>query len=91
MAANDSRDNQESPIQTEGGKCEHFKGKKQEVETQSKQNADNKLEPPTVTNPMVMGNNNDDLIAYTRDNDSINLISELVSNQSFVSDGRDKR
>ena len=53
---------------------------------QSKQNADNTLEPPIVTNPMVKGNNNNDLIADTRDNGGINFLSELLSNQSFVSD-----
>ena len=61
VLADDSIDNRESPIQTEGGKCEQLKGKNQEAETQSKQNADNTSELPIVTNPTVTGKNNNDL------------------------------
>ena len=37
---------------------------------------------------MVTGNNNNDndLIADTRDNGSVNFLSELLNNQHFVSD-----
>ena len=51
-----------------GGKCEQFKGEKQEAETQSTQDAENTPKPPIVTNPTVMHNNkdNNDLIADTR-------------------------
>ena len=90
VAADDSIDNSKSPIQTEGGKCKQFKVEEQEAETQSKQNADNTMESPTVTNATVMGNNNNDLIADTGDNGDINFISELLSTQSFVSHGEKK-
>ena len=88
VAEGDSIDNSERQSQTEGDKCKQFKGKKQEAETQSTQNADNTPKPPIVTNPMVMGNNNNnnDLIADTRDNGSTNFLSELLSNHSLVSD-----
>ena len=52
----------------------------------SKKNADNTPGLPIVSNPMVMSNNNNDLIADTRDNGSINFPSGLLSNHSFVSD-----
>ena len=92
VAEDDSIDNSESPRQTEGGKCEQFKGQKQDAETQSTQDAYNTPKPPIVTNPMVIGNNynsNDlieDLIANTRNNGSIDFRSELLSNHSLVSD-----
>ena len=35
---------------------------------------------------MVTGNNNNDLIADTRNNGSIDFLSELLSNHSLVSD-----
>ena len=35
---------------------------------------------------MVTGDNNNNLIADTRDNGSVDFLSELLSNQSFVSD-----
>ena len=35
VAEKDNKDNGESPSQTEGGKCEQFKGEKQEAETQT--------------------------------------------------------
>ena len=73
-----SRDNSESLRQTEGGKRELFKGKKQEAETQNTQATNN-------TNPTVMGNNNKELNADTRDTDSIDFLSELLNNQSLVS------
>ena len=66
-----------SPIQTEGGKCKQFEGKKQDAEPQSQQDVDNTTEPPIVTNPMVMGNNNNDLVAETINNGSISFLSEL--------------
>ena len=74
----DNKDNGESPTQTEGGKCEQFKGEKQEAETQNTQDTNN-------TNPMVMGNNNKELNADTRDTDSIDFLSELLNNQSLIS------
>ena len=90
VAEDDSIDNSESPSQTEGSKCEQFKGEKQEAETQRTQDSDNTPKPPIDTNPMVMGNNNNDLIAElitgTRNNDSIDFLSELLSNPSLVSD-----
>ena len=49
------------------------------------QNADNTLEQATVTNPTDMGNNND-LVAETINNGGISFLSELLINQSFVSD-----
>ena len=60
----------------------------QEAEKQSTQNAGNTPEQPIVTYPMVTGNNsnNKDLIADTRDNGSIDFLSELLSNHSLVSD-----
>ena len=58
----------------------------QEAETQSTQNAVNTPEQPIVTNPMVIGNNNNDLIADTRDSGSIDFLLELLSNHSLVSD-----
>ena len=63
-------------------------GENQDAEPQSQHNADNTPEPPIVTSPMVMGNNNNnkELIADTRDNGSIDSCSELLCNQSFVSD-----
>ena len=83
-------DSSESPSQTEGGKCEQFKGERQEAETKSTQDADNTPKPPIVTNPMVMGNNNNDLtadlIADTRNDGSTDFLSELLSNHSLVSD-----
>ena len=71
VAEDDSIDNSESPCQTEGGKCEQFKGEKQETETQSRQGADNTPRPPIVSNPMVMSNNI--TIADTRKNGSIDF------------------
>ena len=41
VADDDSIDNSKSPSQTEGSKCEQFKGEKQEEEAQSTQDADN--------------------------------------------------
>ena len=60
VAEDDSIDNSKSPSQIEGSKCEQLKGKKQEEEAQSTQDADNTPEPPIVTNPTVTGNNNND-------------------------------
>ena len=74
----DSRDISESPRQTEGSKCEQFKGMKQEAETQNIQDTDN-------TNPKVTGNNNKELIADKRDSDSIDVLPELLNNQSLIS------
>ena len=77
VAEDDSIDNSEN--QTDGSKCEQFKGEKQEEEVQSTQDADNTPKPPVVLNPMVTGiNNNDndliaDLIADTRNNVSIDF------------------
>ena len=85
MAADDSTHNIENSSQTEGSKSEQFKGEMQEAETQIIQNADNTPKQPTVTNPMVRGNNNNDLIADTRDKGSTDFLSELLSNQ-FGSD-----
>ena len=87
VAKDDIIDNSmsESPIQTNGGKCEQFEGEKQDAEPQSQQNGDNTPKSPIVTNPMLMGNNNNDLVAETRKHDSISLLSELLINQSFVS------
>ena len=96
MAEDDSLDNSKSPSQTEGDKCEHFKGEKQEEEAQNTQDADNTPEPPIVSNPMVMGinnNNNDlitDLIADIRNNVSIDFLAELLSNHILVSDAERK-
>ena len=61
VAEDENIDNSKNPSQTEGVKCEQFKGKKWEEEAQSTQDADNTCKPPTVTNPMVMDNNNNDL------------------------------
>ena len=89
VAEDDNIDYSKSPSQTEGNKSEQFKGKKQE-EAQSKQDADNTPKPPIVTNPTVMGNNNNDLIkdlsADTRNIGSIDFLSELLNNHSLVSD-----
>ena len=89
-AEDDTIDNSRSTSQTEGGKCEQFKGKKQEEEAQSTQDADNTPKPPNVTNPTVMGNNNNDLItdliADTRNNGSIDFLSKLLNNHSLISD-----
>ena len=87
-AADESINNSKSQIQTEGRECEQCKGEKQEAETQSKQNANKTPELPIVTNRTVMGNNDNDsqLIADAGDNDSISFISELLINQSFISD-----
>ena len=92
VAEDDSIDNSESSSQTESGKFEQFKGKTQEAETQSTHSADNTPWPPSVANPMVMGNNNNnnDLIADTRDNGSIDFLSELLSNHGLVSDEEKK-
>ena len=78
----------EDLIQTEGGKCKQFEGEKQDAEPQGQQNTDNTPEPPIVTNAMVMANNNNnsDLIAERMNNGSIAFLSELLINQSFVSD-----
>ena len=95
-AEDDTVDNSESTSQTEGGICEQFKGKNQEEEAQSTQDADNTPKPPIVTNPMLMGNNNNnndlitDLIADTRINGSIDFFSELLNNHSFPSDAERK-
>ena len=62
----------------EGGKCEPFKGEKQEAGTQNTQDTDN-------TDPTVMGNNNKELIAETKDNDCTDFLSELLNNQSLIS------
>ena len=88
MAEDDSIDNSKSSSQIEGSKFEQFKGEMQEAETKSTQNADNIPEQPIVTNPKVMGNNNNNnhLIADTGDNGSIDFLSELLSNHSLVSD-----
>ena len=77
VAKEDSRDNSESPRQTEGSMCEQFKGMKQEAETQNTQDTDN-------TNPMVMSNNNKELLADKKDNNSIDILSELLNNQSLI-------
>ena len=95
VAKDDSVHNSESPRQTGGGKCEQFKGKKQEAEAQSTQNADNTPKPPIVTNPMVVGNNNNneliaDLIADIRNNDSIDFLPELLNNHNLISDADSK-
>ena len=96
VAEDGNIDNSKSPSQTEGNKSEQFKGKKQEEEEQSTQDAGNTPEPPIVTNPMVLGNNNNnndlltDLSAATRNNGSINFLSELLSNHSLVSDAEKK-
>ena len=74
-----------------------FKGKKQEEETQSTQDADNTPKPPVVTNPTVMGNNNNnndlitDLIADATNNGSIDFLSKLLNNHSLVSDAERKK
>ena len=67
----DSRDKSESPRQTEGSKCELFKGEKEEAGTENTQDTNN-------TNPMVMGNNNKELIAETKDNDCIDFPFRIV-------------
>ena len=78
VAEEDNKDNGKSPSQTEGGKCEQFKGEKQETETQSTQDTNN-------TNTMVTGNNSKELNTNTRDTDSIDFLSELLNNQSLIS------
>ena len=94
VAEVDSIDNSQSPSQTEGSKCEQFKGEKQEEEAQSTQDADNTPKPPIVSTPMVTGNNNNelitDLIADKRHNSSIGFLAELLSNHSLVSDAERK-
>ena len=96
VAEDDSIDNSESTSQTEGGKCEQFKDENQAGEAQSTQDADNTPKPPIVTNPMVMGNNDNnndlitDLIADIRDNGSIDFLSELLNNHSLVTDAERK-
>ena len=95
VAEDDSIDNSKSPSQTEGGKCEQFRGEEQE-EVQSTQDADNTPKPPIITNPMVMGNisNNNDLItnliADTRNDGSIDFLGKMLSNLSLVSDAERK-
>ena len=37
------------------------------------------------THPMVMGNNHEELIAETKDNDCIHFLSEMLNNQSLIS------
>ena len=62
------------------------------------QNADNTPDRPIITNPMVRGNNNNDnnndlitdLIADTRNNGSIDFLSELLNSHSLVSDAKRK-
>ena len=90
MAKDDSIDNSKSPRQTKGGKCEQSKGKQQEAEAQSTQDADNTPEPPIATNPVVLGNNNKELITDTRNNDSIDFLSELLNNHRLISDAERK-
>ena len=86
MAKDDIIDNSmsESSIQTKGRTCEQCEGKKQKAEPPGQQNEDNTSESPIVTNPMVTGNNNNDLVAETINNDSISFLSKLLINQSFV-------
>ena len=96
VAEDDNINNSESPHQTEGSKCEQFKGEKEKEEAQNTQDADNTPEPPIVSNPMVMGINNNnnelitDLIADTRNNGSIDFLAGLLGNQSLVSDAERK-
>ena len=77
-------------IQTEGGKCKQFESEKQDAEAQSQHNTYNTAKPTIVTNPMVMGNNNNknDSFAETINYDSDGFLSELIINENkrFVSD-----
>ena len=87
VAKGDKVNNSESRSQKESGKWKQFTGEKQETEAQSTQDADNISKPPIVTNPTVVGNNNNnkeviaELIADTRNNDGIDFLSELLNNQ----------
>ena len=84
VAEQDNKDNDKSPSQTEGSKCEQFKGEKQEAKTQNTQDTNN-------TNPMVMGNNNKELNADTRDTDSIDFLSLVVKQSQFDFRCRNRR
>ena len=96
VAKGDKVDNSDSTSQTESCKCKQFTGEKQETEVQSTQDAENTSKLPIVTNPMVMGNNNNhkeliaELIADTRNNDSIDFLSELLCIHSLISDAERK-
>ena len=77
-------------IQIEVRKCEQFESEKQDAEGQSQQDVDNAAKPTTITNPTVMGNNNNknDFLTETINNDSNSFLSEPITNEnkSFVSD-----
>ena len=63
-----NEDKEKRPRQTKGNRHEQLKGREQETETQSKQDAKD-------ANPMVMGNNN---------NESIDPLSEVLINQNSI-------
>ena len=64
-------------VQTEGSTPDSSTNKRHDVDTQSQHNADVTTKPSVITNPMVMGNNNNENI----------FLSELIisENQNFVS------
>ena len=73
MAEEDNKDNCESQRQTKSDKWQQLKGKLQETETQKTQNAND--------NPMVIGNNNKESIAY---------LSEVLISQNLIADAETK-
>ena len=83
MAEEDNKNNCENPRQTIGNKHEQFKGMEQEAETQNTQDAN-------FTNPMVIGNNNKESIADTKDNNSIDFLSELLISKNLIADAETK-
>ena len=77
-------------VQTEGRMPEICTNKRQDGETQSQHNTDNTTEPVVITNPKVMGGNNNEnnFLSESTNKYTNKFLSELITNenQSFVSE-----